>query len=31
MDMETDIRGRDMMSGEVFDGTAPALATVVVE
>ena len=31
MDMETDIRGRDMMSGEEFDGIVPALSTVVIE
>ncbi len=31
MDIDTEIRGRDMMSGEAFNGAIPALTTVVVE
>jgi len=31
MDIETDVRGRDMITGEPFLGTVPALTTVVVE
>ncbi|MBR6676926.1 MAG: glycoside hydrolase family 13 protein [Clostridia bacterium] len=29
-DVETQYRGRDMMSGEEFDGTVPAISTVVI-
>ncbi len=31
MDIKTDIRGCDMMTGEIFEGTVAALTTVVVE